>query len=67
METEQDKNKTMAELWNRGEYIRTMRESPNCYFLHGSDYKCLLKKINPKLNCKDRLKGDNCRLVKEQK
>ena len=40
--------------------------SPNCYFLQGSDWKCLMRKIDPKLKCSDRLKGDNCRLVKEE-
>jgi hypothetical protein len=39
--------------------------TPTCYFLHGSDYKCLLRKIEPHMKCPDRTKGDGCRLVRE--
>lgn len=37
-----------------------------CYFLHGSDYKCLLREMEPKMGCKHRLKNDRCKLVSDE-
>jgi hypothetical protein len=39
---------------------------PACYFLHGSDHKCLLKRIEPKMTCPDRRAYDTCGLIKEE-
>lgn len=41
--------------------------TPVCHYLHGSDYTCLLRRLDPKLTCPERLKGDNCRLAKEER
>ena len=37
-----------------------------CIYLHGSDYRCLLKRIEPKMTCPDRRAYNVCGLVKKE-
>jgi hypothetical protein len=37
----------------------------SCYFLHGSDHRCLLRRLEPTWTCKDRRANNVCGLVAE--